>query len=243
MSRKISLCLALALSSAACADAAAQTLPPWAEWSTEPLPHPSVANTYAALRAESPVDSTQGAESLIFANWKTSQLDGYWKFDGNDANQPPTRYFRYRIIENDPWRIAVSWACDEPEQACIAFQAAIPGLLPPPPPPPPPDHRSNAYFYDDDPILTERCKHKSPAVHATYPRELRGTGIKGVVVVQVMLNPCGEVRQVRLSRSSGNAILDSSAMSAARNWVFAQNRVRLSAGRGTVVSIPVDLSE
>ena len=61
-------------------------------------------------------------------------------------------------------------------------------------------------------------------------------GEGGHVELQLLVNPCGEVRAVRLSESSGYPQLDQSAINAAWSW-------RLYARRedeGALLKIPVD---
>jgi TonB family protein len=55
---------------------------------------------------------------------------------------------------------------------------------------------------------------------ATYPESLRKAGIEGQAVVEVLVDTSGTVADVRLLKGSGNSLLDTSAMDAARYAVF-----------------------
>ncbi|MBV8081917.1 MAG: TonB family protein [Candidatus Eremiobacteraeota bacterium] len=54
-----------------------------------------------------------------------------------------------------------------------------------------------------------------------YPEELRNEGIQGTASVIVTIAPDGSVLAVRIGQSSGNAVLDSSALAAARASAYA----------------------
>lgn len=57
----------------------------------------------------------------------------------------------------------------------------------------------------------------------------------------VVLNPCGEVRDVSISRSSRNRDIDRAAIKWVRNGIFAARVQALGGGRGTTGRIPVNL--
>ncbi len=53
-----------------------------------------------------------------------------------------------------------------------------------------------------------------------YPAAARQRGEQGLVVLMVRVNACGRVDSLRLSNSSGHALLDSAALAAVRRWQF-----------------------
>jgi len=63
---------------------------------------------------------------------------------------------------------------------------------------------------------------KSPAkirdVKPAYPAEARAAGVQGVVIVEILVDPAGEVHDVRVLRSI--PILDEAALDAVRQWRF-----------------------
>lgn len=243
MSRSWLLLLTLAASLTTSCEARAQTLPGHAEWSQQPLPYANVADTYAAVKSEG--EPVFAGNPDTFGHWHASALNGFWRFFRDDAQSPPTRYFRYQIVDNNPWRITISWACEESEEDCRAFQAAIPTMLPPPPPPPPPasELQGSTVSKEDMRIITQRCRDKPPSIDTTYPRKLRKSGLHGVVRLLVTLNPCGQVKRARVWSSSGNAILDEAAIDMARDWIFSREAARLTDGRGGTLVVPVDFTK
>jgi TonB family protein len=63
---------------------------------------------------------------------------------------------------------------------------------------------------------------KSPAkirdVKPVYPAEARGAGVQGVVIVEILVDPAGDVVDARVLRSI--PILDEAALNAVRQWRF-----------------------
>ncbi len=60
-------------------------------------------------------------------------------------------------------------------------------------------------------------------VRPKYPSRARREGWQGVVVVQIVLNSNGTIRNLDLIKSSGYPILDRVAMNAVRGWTFSSN--------------------
>ena len=90
------------------------------------------------------------------------------------------------------------------------------------------------------PIYTETCTSKKLNQTVDYPAQLLGTRISGVVVLVLFLNPCGEVRHVIISQSSGTPDLDRAAVESAKNWVISPERADLPEGRGGMIRLPVE---
>ena len=69
-----------------------------------------------------------------------------------------------------------------------------------------------------------------PLVHAVpayrknppprYPRTARRRGHEGTVLLEVLVNRKGSVKELRIMRSSGHPALDKAALSAVQKWVF-----------------------
>jgi periplasmic protein TonB len=53
-----------------------------------------------------------------------------------------------------------------------------------------------------------------------YPAVARRRGYEGTVVLEVLVNSYGKVADLRLFRSSGHAVLDRTALSSVKAWVF-----------------------
>lgn len=105
--------------------------------------------------------------------------------------------------------------------------------VPPPPPPAPPSEWSA--------IEHEACTPKPPQQNIAYPEQLIGANVSGTAVLILVLNPCGEVRDVVFERSSRNRDIDRAARDSALTWVFDPKRVDLPPGRGGRVRVPVTL--
>jgi len=53
-----------------------------------------------------------------------------------------------------------------------------------------------------------------------YPRLARRRGLEGVVLLEVLVDNSGRVVDIRLSRTSGHALLDKAAMKGVQRWQF-----------------------
>jgi len=54
-----------------------------------------------------------------------------------------------------------------------------------------------------------------------YPRRARKKGLQGTVMLEVLVDETGQVKNLRLLRSSGHAILDKAAAASVKKWRFA----------------------
>ena len=68
--------------------------------------------------------------------------------------------------------------------------------------------------------ITQTAKLVGSRVTPHYPRSARRKGLEGRVVITVTVGPSGKVSQCSVSQSSGHAVLDQSALSAARRHRF-----------------------
>lgn len=93
------------------------------------------------------------------------------------------------------------------------------------------------------PIYVESCTPKAPSQTIQYPLQLIGTEVFGQVELVLFLNPCGEVRHVIISKSSGTPDLDIAAVESAKTWVISPERAHLEPGRGGVVKLPIHFAE
>ena len=59
-----------------------------------------------------------------------------------------------------------------------------------------------------------------------YPPQAKERGWEGQVIVQITVDTLGRVREARVVRSSGHAVLDSAAVAAARRWRFEPARLK-----------------
>jgi TonB family protein len=132
------------------------------------------------------------------------------------------------------YRIAARLHCDPATAACRKLRA---DTLRMPPPEPPSDVASASYYAWEQLVMQEAC---TPAPEAKavpkYPVSLAQAGEGGRVVLRLLLNPCGEVRAVRLDESSGFAKLDQSSIDTAWQWRLYPERQK----EGAKVKVPVD---
>ena len=53
-----------------------------------------------------------------------------------------------------------------------------------------------------------------------YPRIARRKGYQGTVLIEVLVNREGRVKDARLLQSSGHSILDKAALGSVKTWIF-----------------------
>ncbi len=69
------------------------------------------------------------------------------------------------------------------------------------------------------PLVRARPRYrKNPSPR--YPRTARRRGHEGTVLLEVLVNRKGNVKKLRIMRSSGHTALDKAALSAVQKWVF-----------------------
>lgn len=91
---------------------------------------------------------------------------------------------------------------------------ALPGPVISVPPPPPPPKPAGPVKVADLPVPP----HKTVDVRPIYPEHARAARIEGVVVMEAVLDPSGQVTQLRVVRSV--PMLDQAAMDAVRQWRY-----------------------
>jgi TonB family protein len=92
------------------------------------------------------------------------------------------------------------------------------------------------------PIYIEACTPQAPRQTINYPPQLVGTDVFGQVELVLFLNPCGQVRHVIISRSSGVPDLDVAAVESAKTWVISPGLAKLQPGRGGLVRLPIQFA-
>lgn len=132
------------------------------------------------------------------------------------------------------YRILTRVYCDPGTAACRRLREETARM---PPPEPPTDIASPSYATWQTLVMSEACT-PAPKTNAApkYPPSLAAAGEGGRVVVRLLVNPCGEVRAVRLEESSGFAKLDQSTIDTAWRWRLYSERQK----EGAIVKVPVD---
>ncbi|MBR9971473.1 energy transducer TonB [Magnetospirillum sulfuroxidans] len=70
------------------------------------------------------------------------------------------------------------------------------------------------------PPIVHRADYLSPPTPPVYPAPARRLGIEGTVIIRALVERPGIASQVTVWRSSGESLLDRSALEAVRNWRF-----------------------
>ncbi|KAF0221997.1 MAG: TonB family, partial [Rhodospirillaceae bacterium] len=70
------------------------------------------------------------------------------------------------------------------------------------------------------PLVVLRADFLTPPAPPAYPAAARRLGIEGTVIIRALVEHPGEPSQVTLWQSSGESLLDRSALEAVRRWRF-----------------------
>lgn len=92
--------------------------------------------------------------------------------------------------------------------------AITPGPTVPPPPPPDPPKQTGPVRVADLPIAPRKTVDTRPI----YPEIARAARVEGTVVMEAVLDPAGQVTQIRVIRSI--PLLDQAAIDAVRQWRY-----------------------
>ena len=86
-------------------------------------------------------------------------------------------------------------------------------------------------------IYEEKCSPKPSNQNIAYPQHLRDAGASGTTILILVLNPCGEVRDAVIEKSSLNIDIDLAAIMAAMTWVINPSDAKLRPGFGGQVRV------
>ncbi|MDR0183814.1 energy transducer TonB [Lysobacter arvi] len=160
---------------------------------------------------------------------------GQWTFAPPDQGRWPGA--AVQVIDRSDesnYRILARVHCDAATPGCRRLRAETAAMAPPEP-----STRDDSASYDAWRRLIEKeaCTAAPKAMPAPrYPESLARKGSGGRVELRLLVNPCGEVRAVRLSESSGYPQLDQSAIDTAWDWRIQSERQ----ASGAIVRVPVD---
>jgi TonB family protein len=141
-------------------------------------------------------------------------LAGHWElryYDGNDLRAA----LHMQFPATPPYWTQVRVLCGRDEAACTSVRGELARMSAPRP-------VRNELLEDWRRVLmNERCEPGLPVRMdaPVYPREELRQGIHGKVTIVMVNNACGQVRDVWITKSTGNRNLDRAAVKAARNWV------------------------
>lgn len=160
---------------------------------------------------------------------------GQWTFAPPEQGRWPDA--AVQVIDRSDattYRIAARVHCDPSTASCRKLRADTAAM-----PAPEPATREDSVSYQAWSRLIEKeaCTPAPKDMAAPrYPATLARHGEGGRVELRLLVNPCGEVRAVRLSESSGYPQLDQSAINVAWGWRIQSERQE----SGAVVRVPVD---
>ncbi|BDU18045.1 energy transducer TonB [Lysobacter auxotrophicus] len=160
---------------------------------------------------------------------------GQWTFAPPDQGRWPGA--AVQVIDRSDaanYRILARVHCDAATESCRKLRADTASMAPPEPVT---SDESASYDAWRRLIEKEACAPAPKAMPAPrYPASLARHGEGGRVELRLLVNPCGEVRAVRLSGSSGFPQLDQSAIDTAWEWRVQSERQE----SGAIVRVPVD---
>ena len=163
------------------------------------------------------------------------EFAGLWTFAPPQQGRWPDS--AVQVIDHSDasqYRIVARVYCNPATAACRKLQAETAAMTPPEPFT---DTESPSYAAWRRLVENEACtpapKDMPPPI---YPESLARHGEGGRVELRLLVNPCGEVRAVRLSESSGYPVLDQSAINTAWRWRIQSDRQ----ATGALVRVPVD---
>jgi periplasmic protein TonB len=104
-------------------------------------------------------------------------------------------------------------------------------FLPPPPPPPQPERPTGPIRPGGKIVAPQRIVYVQPV----YPSIAQSAGIEGRVVIEAIVGPSGEVKDVRVVKSA--RFLDDAALTAVRQWKYTPTLLN-----GTPVSVLLTVS-
>jgi len=160
---------------------------------------------------------------------------GQWTFAPPEQGRWPAA--AVQVIDRSDastYRIVARVHCDPAAETCRKLRADTAAMAPPEPATP-----EEAASYDAWRRLIEKeaCTPAPKDIPAPrYPDSLARHGEGGRVELRLLVNPCGEVRAVRLAESSGYPQLDQSAINTAWGWRIQSERQE----SGSMVRVPVD---
>lgn len=96
----------------------------------------------------------------------------------------------------------------------------------------------------DDVVSMEKLNVKPTIIEQTlpeYPEAAKQAGIEGRAVIQVTILEDGSVTETKILQSSGNDLLDQSALTAAKDFKFSPGKVEDKAVK-TQVAVPIQFT-
>jgi len=91
-----------------------------------------------------------------------------------------------------------------------------------------PVEEKNEYIIKDSKGITADVKKASPLYSFNplphYPKSARKRGWQGIVEIEVVVDIHGSVKSLKIVKTSGNSVLDKSALKSLKNWRFSPGK-------------------
>ena len=213
-------------------------LPAWMELVVHRATPEEVANIYQSLylaHCAAPVSggdpeaqaTARGSTEIRFHD-NCAHVDvfdgpfaGGWDFKAPDGADDPRPGIARRIVfatGSRPYRATITVYCDQASDTCRRYTSDTMHMRPPDPG----TFAGRASIQSrgwweavgNEPCVAGPLLRQPP----DYPREALANGITGTVILRLLTNRCGEVRDVVIERSSNDRSLDRAAVAAAWRW-------------------------
>lgn len=251
MKSRLFAAVLLGLVSGQCVAAKAQPASPWLQVEVAGAKADTVAQVYRDqlmlwYRASDAMDEAELAglpQADYFAfrpdltrfNIEEGEQSGAWAFVPPQQGRWPVAAVQV-IDRSDPgrYRILARVYCDASTPECRKLREETAAMAPPEPSV---ASDSEAYSAWEKLVMGERCTPGPKRMSAPrYAPSLARNGLGGSVALRLLVNPCGEVRSVRLAESSGQSALDQASIDTAWSWRIYPERQK----EGAIVRVPVD---
>jgi TonB family protein len=186
-------------------------------------------------------------------NYADATSFGIWDFRNPHDQRWPSQAIRMSFTSgSSDYKVHATVYCEDSAAECQTLFADATRMSAPQPPLPPSnepgmilsgDYKTQ-WFHDlrdgwQRAIATEPCTpgppHEEPPV---YPEAEKLAKVTGTVVLQVLVNQCGDVRNVVVEATSHDRGLDRAAINAVQNWRMKGSPDK-SSGQPHMVRIPV----
>lgn len=154
----------------------------------------------------------------LSGSWKSGNAMHTWVFD--EPDQPGGLIARALELEDlsgpSGYHVRATVHCYDAPEFCKAYRNRQTPLLAPKPAAPSGELAQRQWR---NRVITESCTVFARNMRQPrYPETALRNGIEGLVLVGILFNSCGNVRDAWVQRSSGNRELDRAAMTQALKW-------------------------
>jgi TonB family protein len=142
---------------------------------------------------------------------------GIWTFVAPAGSRWPTQAMRFNFGGAERYAVTAHLYCSDDAATCARFRTEAPTMRAPMGR----DLREDTSAYQQwlTLVRTEPCAQGPELINPPkYPASAFRNGAYGIVQVRAFVNACGEVRDVRIHKSSRNHELDRAALDATRWW-------------------------